>query len=111
MGAVIVSAGILRQVGKDRVAHTPRSRVFRKDEMAGYTYQMAYVLRYIFTSSRSTLITLAHTPFDQVGKMQSRHFPSFRNISRSMGGKNRKRKTTSPQVSLLVRPSSHTMTS
>jgi len=44
MGAVLVSSDILKQVGSDQIAHTPRSLIFVGDNPAGSTYQMAYAL-------------------------------------------------------------------
>lgn len=41
MGAVLVSVGVLQQTEVGRIAHTPRSRIFLKDHMAGFTYQLA----------------------------------------------------------------------
>ncbi|KAB5516967.1 O-methyltransferase [Coniochaeta sp. 2T2.1] len=42
IGGVIVSMGVLKQLGGDQVAHTPRSLMFTKDNPAGLVYQMAW---------------------------------------------------------------------
>lgn len=41
IAGVLVSRGILEQTGADQVSHTPRSRIFTKNEAAGLVYQMA----------------------------------------------------------------------
>ncbi|KAI5921948.1 hypothetical protein F4810DRAFT_711986 [Camillea tinctor] len=41
IGGVIVSMGVLQQVGEDQVAHTPRSIIFTKDNPVGLVYPMA----------------------------------------------------------------------
>lgn len=43
LAGVLVSNGVLKQIGGDRVAHTPRSRIFTKrEERAGLVYQLGW---------------------------------------------------------------------
>ncbi|KAH8886527.1 O-methyltransferase [Thozetella sp. PMI_491] len=42
LGAVIVSSGVLKQVGRDGVAHTPQSSIFINDHPAGFTVHMGW---------------------------------------------------------------------
>ncbi|CAM1510019.1 Fc.00g003540.m01.CDS01 [Cosmosporella sp. VM-42] len=71
IAGVIVSKGILEQIGADQVSHTPRSRIFTKNEPAGLIYAMAW---------ENGLIPFSHLPryFETYGRkepQQENHVP------------------------------------
>jgi hypothetical protein len=41
IGGVLVSLGVLKQIGHDKIAHTPKSVAFTKDHPVGLVYSMA----------------------------------------------------------------------
>ncbi|OIW23060.1 O-methyltransferase [Coniochaeta ligniaria NRRL 30616] len=71
IGGVIVSMGVLKQVGDNQVAHTPRSLIFTKDNPVGLVYQMAWengfvvyaqLPNYFAAYGRKEPETLTHVP-------------------------------------------------
>lgn len=51
IGGVLVSQGVLTQVGADEIAHTPRSLIFTKGQSAGLGCHLRYVFQKAFRPS------------------------------------------------------------